>query len=134
MRGRSELSRMSLTLMRATVSDPLHNRHDGQFAHARHAQIARRVILSQPARLAPSGKSDALIRPSRARQRGALRGRHEVLARDAMAALHQLTSDARRTAKSCGPDLPTLRSSLVWRARGDGGQKARRTEETTYKP
>jgi hypothetical protein len=23
--------------------------HDGQFAHARHAQIARRVILPQPA-------------------------------------------------------------------------------------
>jgi hypothetical protein len=44
-------------------------RHDGQFADARHAQIARRVIVSQRA-LAPSGKSVALIPPSRAHHEG----------------------------------------------------------------
>jgi len=46
-----------------------------------------------------------------------------------------------RTAKSCGPDLPTLRSSPrigdvglrpgMLLLRGDGGQKARSTEEST---
>jgi hypothetical protein len=41
-----------------------------------------------------------------------------------------------RTAKSCGPDIPTLISSRRWCSHhaDDGGQKARRTEEITYKP
>ena len=38
--------------------------HDGQFAHSRHAKIARRVTLSHALALVPSGKSDALIRAS----------------------------------------------------------------------
>jgi len=42
-------------------------RHDGQFAHITHAQIARRVILSQTSALVSSGKSVALVRASRAR-------------------------------------------------------------------
>jgi hypothetical protein len=44
--------------------------HDGQFAQGRHAQIARRVIVSQACALVPSGKSDALLRPSRAHHEG----------------------------------------------------------------
>jgi len=44
--------------------------HDGQFAHIGHAQIARRVILSQASALVSSGKSVALIRASRAHQEG----------------------------------------------------------------
>jgi hypothetical protein len=33
--------------------------HDGQSAHGRHAQIARRVTLPQASALESSGKSDA---------------------------------------------------------------------------
>ena len=87
-------------------------RHDGQFAHITHAQIARRVILSQTSALVSSGKSVALVRASRARyqrrfaivtKRGAgCDGRRR----------HQLTSGARRgRAKSCCPDPPTLGST-----------------------
>jgi hypothetical protein len=36
-----------------------------------------------------------------------------------------------RTAKSCGPDIPTLISSRADDLRGDGGKKARLTEEST---
>ena len=46
------------------LSTPRQILHDGQFVHGRHAQIARRVTLSQAAALVPSGKSDALIRTS----------------------------------------------------------------------
>jgi len=51
-----------------------------------------------------------------------------------MDAVRAATKRGSRTAKSCGPDPPMLESSLSWRAQGDGGQRARRTEETTYKP
>jgi len=45
--------------------------------------------------------------------RGALRDRHETLARDAMDALALSDEWCQpRTAKSCGPDIPTLISSL----------------------
>jgi len=64
----------------------LHYRHDGQFAHIRHAQIARRVILSQACVLVPSGKSDALIPPSRAHHEGRFAIVTNV-ARDVMGAL-----------------------------------------------
>jgi len=40
---------------------------------------------------------------------------------------------ARRTAKSRGPDTPTLVSSLWWSA-GDGGYQARHSGESAYKP
>jgi hypothetical protein len=60
-----------------------------------------------------SGKSPASCRPSRAR-RGAYRDRHGRWARDAVDACGaQDEGVAKRTAKSCGPDIPTLISS--WR-------------------
>jgi len=61
-------------------------RHDGQLAHIRHGQIARRAILSQVCALVPSGKSDALIPPSRAHHEGRFAIVTNV-ARDAMDAL-----------------------------------------------
>ena len=48
----------------------------GQIAHARHAKIARRVNLSQAARIAEDPKSASHLRRP-ASPRGALRGRHE---------------------------------------------------------
>jgi hypothetical protein len=39
-----------------------------------------------------------------------------------------------RTAKSCGPDTPTLVSSSQLRSAGDGGQQARSTGESTKQP
>ena len=91
-----------------------HPGYDAAFwrAHVCHAQVARRVIVSQAAALAPSGKSVVLSRASRGRSRGAYRDRHERWPRDAMDAERQLTSDARRTAKSCGPDPPMPGSSF----------------------
>jgi len=44
--------------------------HDGQIGHVRYAQIARRAILSQACAFVPSGKSAALIPPSRAHHEG----------------------------------------------------------------
>jgi len=43
---------------------------------------------------------------------GAARDRHGRWERDAMGVLARETSVTARTAKSCGPDLPTLGSSL----------------------
>jgi len=43
---------------------------DGQSAHARHAQTARRAILSQVSALVPSGKSPACFRASRLDEEG----------------------------------------------------------------
>ena len=77
----------------------------------RHARFARRVNLSHPARLrrrANQWPQSARLVPTR----GAYRDRHGRWARDAMDALLRETSAATRTAKSCGPDLPTLGSSL----------------------
>jgi hypothetical protein len=85
---------------------------DGQIAHACHAQIARRANLSQPDGIAVTPKSAADFAPSRPHQEGRLAivtdvGRDAV---DAVAA--QDGRGRRRTAKSCGPDAPTLVSSL----------------------
>jgi hypothetical protein len=44
--------------------------HDGQFPHARHAQIARRANLPQVSALATSGKSERPSRASRLDQEG----------------------------------------------------------------
>ena len=52
------------------------------------------------------------LAPSRAPQGGALRDRHERWARDAVDAMARKTSAPMRTAKSCGPDTPTLVSSF----------------------
>jgi hypothetical protein len=69
-------------------------------------------------------------------ERGAYRDRHERWVRDAVDA-----SDATdesvilRTAKSCGPVIPTLMSSLRGDVRaGDGGKKARSPGRARYKP
>jgi hypothetical protein len=48
-------------------------------------------------------------------------------------AISSSTNGTLRTAKSCGPGIPTLMPSYVDDQRGDGGQKARCTEEITYK-
>jgi hypothetical protein len=55
--------------------------------------------------LAPSGKSQRSS-ARLAATRGALRDRHERWERDAMDAARHETSDAMRTAKSCGPGAP----------------------------
>jgi hypothetical protein len=62
-------------------------------AHGGHAQIARRVTLSQASALASSGKSMALIPPSRADTEGVSRSSRTWL-RDAMDAPVQLTNAA----------------------------------------
>ena len=54
------------------------------FAQSISQVICPSCHLVAGALLASSGKSDALIRPSRALPRGALRGRHERWVRDAM--------------------------------------------------
>jgi hypothetical protein len=71
-------------------------------------------------------------------QEGALRGRHGRWVRDAMdvkrrvQSLHGRTA-CLRTAKSCGPDTPTLVSS--WRdSADDGGNKARSPGRARRKP
>jgi len=73
------------------------------------------------------------LAPSRAPQGGALRDRHERWVRDAVDAMAHKTSAPRRTAKSCGPDTPTLVSSFQeanasWERRW---QESPVTEEST---
>jgi hypothetical protein len=60
--------------------------HDGQFADIGHAQIARRVVVSQAGALASSGKSVVLIWVSRAHTEGVSRSSRHVV-RDAMDAM-----------------------------------------------
>ena len=52
------------------------------------------------------------LAPSCTSQRGALRDRHERWVRDAVDAAVRETGAPMRTAKSCGPDTPTLVSSF----------------------
>jgi hypothetical protein len=85
---------------------------DGQFAHGRHAQIARRVILSQPDGVAVTPKSAADSPRPVPLERGASRS-----SRTLGAGCDGRFGGARRaalmrTAKSCGPDTPTLVSSF----------------------
>jgi hypothetical protein len=84
----------------------------GQIAHGRHAKIARRVTMSQAVGLASSGKSGPLIPPSRA-----ARGRFAVVTKRGAGCDGRGCFKRRmkrwRTAKSCGPDTPTLVSSLL---------------------
>jgi hypothetical protein len=58
---------------RGSTSSVLKSVPDGQSAHERHAQIARRVSLSQGRALAPSGKSAPDFRTSRLGKRGVSR-------------------------------------------------------------
>jgi hypothetical protein len=62
--------------------------------------------------LVPSGKSEALSRAVLSHQEGRTRDRHGRWVQDAVDALNREASDTMRTAKSCGPDTPTLVSSL----------------------
>ena len=68
---------------KAVPGRALQIQHDGQFRHVRHAQIARRVIVSQAWVLVSSGKSDAPIGPFRAHHEGRFATVTNV-ARDAM--------------------------------------------------
>jgi hypothetical protein len=85
--------------------------------------------------LSPSGKSNLQLAPSRP-ARGALRGRHERWVRDAVD-VDGAVDERRlmRTAKSCGPDAPTLASSSRKATfAGDGGKKARSPGRARRKP
>ena len=98
-----------------------------------HAQIARRVTLSQLSTLASSGKSQRSSRPSRLHMRGVSRS-SRTWERDAMdvgspqcAPLACRRTRVSRTVKSCGPDTPMLVSSAT-RASAlsrHGGKRAR---------
>jgi hypothetical protein len=57
---------------------------DGQFAHARHAQFARRANLPQACALAPSGKSRADFRASRLDEEGRYGRSSRNVGRDAV--------------------------------------------------
>jgi hypothetical protein len=108
----------------------------GNFLHASHVRIARHAILSHVWSLRRrANHDDASARPA-----SSTRGVRVVTKRGVRDAMDvQAALDERapaRTAKSCGPDIPTLISSrrrCSHRA-DDGGQKARRTGEITYKP
>jgi hypothetical protein len=68
--------------------------------------------------------------------RGALRDRHDVGRGMRWTRAMSATIDVDpRTAKSCGPDAPTLASSFAEVfSRGDGGKKARSPGRARYKP
>ncbi len=119
----------------------------GQSPHARHPHIARRATVSHMRALVLSGKSGRSYPTFRALQEGRSRSSRYVgcgmrwpRQRQALCA-RRLTMW--RTMKSCGPDIPTLisnsrrapRHRFAMRGHGadDGGQKARCTEEITYK-
>src|SRR5579863_6190381 len=69
-------------------------------------------------------------------QRGALRGRHETLGGKCGGRVGaQRRSASTRTAKSCGPGIPTLMSSLRDDdVAGEGGNKARSPGRARKKP
>jgi hypothetical protein len=84
--------------------------HDGQIAHHSHALVARRANPSQSASLlSPPNHWHLSAHPV------PIRGAYassRTLVRDAVDALATLDERrVRRTAKSCGPDAPTLASS-----------------------
>ena len=86
--------------------------------------------------LAPSGKSVASIRASRARtKRGVSRSSRTLGAGCDGRFGNARRAWPKRAAKSCGPDLPTLGSSLrVTNLQITVANKARYTEESAYKP
>jgi hypothetical protein len=104
---------------------------DGQFAHIRHAQIARRVNLSHGGGIAEHPKSTSHSEASRPHKRGASRS-SRTLRRDAVDAGGAADESADlRTAKSCGPDAPTLASSWRKQFRRRRWQKSPVTGEST---
>src|SRR5450631_1639439 len=107
---------------------------DGQFAHARYASFARRVEMSHPVGIDLTPKSAAhLAHP--VPHRGALANVTNA-GRDAVdAAARARRAALTRTAKSCGPDTPTLVSSSCGAIReGDGRKKARSPGRARSKP
>jgi hypothetical protein len=100
----------------------------GQISQSKSSPFAKNIPLS------PSGKSSLQARPSRPTE-----GRLAIVTdagRDAVDAL--VLNDeqrVRRTAKSCGPDAPTLASSSRKATfAGDGGKKARSPGRARRKP
>jgi hypothetical protein len=88
------------------------------------------MCRSRPVLIAPPNQQQHPARP--ASIRGALRGRHERWVRDAMDAA--AAQDERRYCgleKSCGPDAPTLASSLRKHFRRRRWQKSPVTGEST---
>ena len=85
-----------------------------QLLHMRHAQIARRANLSHVFALATSGKSERCFRASRLDEEGRYgqSSRHVRRGCDGRG-WHVRRTGPARTAKSRGPGLPTLRSSLA---------------------
>jgi hypothetical protein len=71
---------------------------------------------------------------SRLNERGVARDRHDTRGGDAVDAEVAQTNATLADVKSCGPGIPTLMPSCLGDdPRDDGGQKARCTEESTYK-
>ena len=91
--------------------------------------LAKNILLFRLVETAIEPIRPALIR------RGVAR-RHERGVRDAMDALGAQDGRlAKRTAKSCGPDIPTLISSLqIDDLASDGGKKARSPGRVRRKP
>jgi hypothetical protein len=97
---------------------------DGQFAHATHAQSARRANMPHADALAASGKSRAPFRPSR----GLAEGRFAIVTNVGCGMRwtrpRVRRSSRSRTEKSCGPGAPTLALSswsaqrALWGRRG----------------
>ena len=76
-----------------------------------------------------------IVSPRPASTRGAYRDRHGRGKRDAVDAVRATTKRASaygEIVRSRSPDAGI--KPRVTKTRGDGGQKARRTEETAYKP
>jgi hypothetical protein len=83
----------------------------------------------------PPTQITSLCRAIPSRSEGRLANRHGRWVRDAVDA--ECADDERRmkrTAKSCGPDAPTLASSSRNRFRGRRWQESPVTGESTYKP
>ena len=96
---------------------------DGQFAHADHAQFARRANMPHATVLAASGKSRAPFRPSR----GLAEGRFAIVTNVGCgmrwARPRVRRSSRPRTEKSCGPGAPTLAPSSQRRNRAPCGRR-----------
>jgi hypothetical protein len=85
-----------------------------QLLHMRHAQIARRANLSHVFALATSGKSERCFRASRLDEEGRYGQSSRYVRRGCDGrGWHVRRTGPARTAKSRGPGLPTLRSSLA---------------------
>ena len=93
---------------------------DTQFPHTPHAHFARRANLPHPPSLASSGKSQAAFRASCLDEEGRFGRSSRTVGRGCDGrGWHVRRTWRTRTAKSCGPDPPTLESSPLvtnWQA------------------